>query len=100
MNPLCWPFLWPSRCGNTILHTSPNEGGSRLSQKPLNATIGWALAPILPNWTHQRRLFWTFHREKELQLTCWPLITIGAWHIVSNWWEALNHFFRILCWGG
>jgi hypothetical protein len=26
-------------------------------------------------------LFWTFHREKELQLTCWPLITIGVWHI-------------------
>ena len=21
------------------------------------------------------------HREKELQLTCWPLITIGVWYI-------------------
>ena len=33
------------------------------------------------NWTHQRRLFWLFHREKGLELTCWPLITIGVWHI-------------------
>ena len=31
--------------------------------------------------THQLWLFWTFHREKELQLTCWPLKTIGVWHI-------------------
>jgi len=31
--------------------------------------------------TRQLRLFWTFHREKKLQLTCWPLITIGVWHI-------------------
>jgi hypothetical protein len=26
-------------------------------------------------------LFWTFHLEKRLQLTCWPLTTIGVWHI-------------------
>ena len=26
-------------------------------------------------------LFWAFHCEKGLQLTCWPLITIGVWHI-------------------
>ncbi len=31
-----------------------------------------------PNWTHQLRLFWTIHREKELHLACWPLITIGV----------------------
>jgi len=30
------------------------------------------------NWTRQRRLFLTFHREKGLELTCWPLITIGV----------------------
>ena len=52
--------------------------GSRLYKKPLNAGIGRALAPILPNWTCQCRLFWTFHCEKGLQLTCWPLITIGV----------------------
>jgi len=46
--------------------------------KPLHATIGQALALILPNRTCQRRLFRTFHREKELQLTCWPIITIGV----------------------
>ena len=31
--------------------------------------------------TRQLRLFRTFHREKELQLTWWPLITIGVWQI-------------------
>jgi len=31
--------------------------------------------------TRQVWLFRTFHREKELQLTCWPLITIRVWHI-------------------
>ena len=33
------------------------------------------------NQTHQRRLFLWFHREKGLELTWWPLITIGMWHI-------------------
>jgi len=33
------------------------------------------------NVTRQHRLFRLFHREKGLQLTCWPLITIGVWHI-------------------
>ena len=28
------------------------------------------------NRTRQRRLFLQFHREKGLELTCWPLITI------------------------
>ncbi len=35
----------------------------------------------ITNWTCQRWLFRTFHREKDLQLTYWPLITIGVWHI-------------------
>jgi len=33
------------------------------------------------NRTRQRRLFLQFHREKGLELTCWPLITIVVWHI-------------------
>ena len=33
------------------------------------------------NRTRQRRMFLLFHREKGLELTCWPLITIGVWHI-------------------
>ena len=58
-------------------------GGSWLSEKPLplNTAIGRALAPILPNRTRKCRLFWICHCEKGLQLTCWPLITIGVWHI-------------------
>jgi len=35
----------------------------------------------ITNVSRQRRLFRTSHREKGLQLTCWPLITIGVWHI-------------------
>ena len=30
------------------------------------------------NVTCQHRLFWLFHCEKGLQLTCWPLMTIGV----------------------
>ena len=60
MYPLCWSFWCPSRCSGTITRTSPNGGGSGLSLKPLNATIGRALAPLLPNQTHQRRMFRTF----------------------------------------
>ncbi len=33
------------------------------------------------NRTRQHRLFLRFHHEKGLELTCWPLITIGVWHI-------------------
>ncbi len=33
------------------------------------------------NRTHQCRLFLGFHREKGIEFTCWPLITIGVWHI-------------------
>ena len=49
--------------------------------KPLNTTIGRAVAPIASKGTHQRRSFRLFHREKGLQLTCWPLISIVVWHI-------------------
>jgi hypothetical protein len=31
MCPLCWPFWWPLRCAGTILHASPDGGGSWLS---------------------------------------------------------------------
>ncbi len=69
MYPLCMPFRRPWRCSGTILRASPDGGGLWLSQKPLNATIGRALAPIGINWTHQVRLFRISPREKELQLT-------------------------------
>ena len=47
------------------------------------------------NQTRQRRLFIQFHREKGLELTCWPQITIGVWHIKLMrstyiiWWNTL-----------
>ena len=81
MYPLCWPCQWPSHAA--ISWALPDGGGLWLSLKPLNATItiGRALTLIASNRTRQLRLFRTFHREKELQLTCWPLITKGVWHI-------------------
>jgi len=78
---LCWQFRWPGQCSGTIMRTSPNGGVSWLSSKPLNATIGWVLTPMLPIGHASAGLLRTFHREKELQLTNWPLITIGVWHI-------------------
>ncbi len=35
----------------------------------------------ITKWTRQRRLILSFHHEIGLQLTCWPLIKIGVWHI-------------------
>ena len=70
MYPLCWPFQWPWQCGGSIPSASPDGGGSWLSQKPLNANIGRAHAPIFQNQTRQRWLIPTFHREKGLELTC------------------------------
>ena len=46
MNPLCWSSRWPWQCVGTIPHTLTNGGGSWLSEKPLNATIGRAVALI------------------------------------------------------
>jgi hypothetical protein len=73
----CWPFWWPLQCAGKIPRASPDGGGSCLSKKPLNATIGRALASIGINQTCQCQLILTFHREKGLELTCWPL---KEWH--------------------
>ena len=62
--------------------------------------------------TRQLRLFQTFHREKELLLTCWPRITIGVWHIrltrstklsfqntLLGWLNlAINHYNNHFLW--
>ncbi len=69
--PLCWPFRWLWWCAGTIPHKSPDGGGSRLSKEPLNAAIGRALAPILPNWT------------------CLPLI-LGVYFIVKSTKKGLS----------
>ena len=57
MYPLCWPLRWPWRCCGTIPRTLPDGGGLWLSLKPLNATIGQALAPILQNRTRYAGCF-------------------------------------------
>jgi hypothetical protein len=31
IQPLCWPFWWPSRCAGTIPRALPNGGGPGLS---------------------------------------------------------------------
>ena len=43
---LFWPYRWPSRCTGTLWQASPNEGGSELYEKPLDAVIWQAFAPI------------------------------------------------------
>ncbi len=77
---LCWPFRWPSRCAGKIPRVLPDGGGLWLSKKPLNTAIGRALTPKLPNRTCRPRLILTFQCEKGLELTCWPLRTIGIWY--------------------
>ncbi len=46
MHDVCWPFQWPWRCADTILHALSNGRGPRLLQKPLVAAIGRVLRPI------------------------------------------------------
>ncbi len=55
-----WLFWWPRQCAGTIPHASPNRGSPGLHSKPLDATIGWALAPININWTYLRQFFLRF----------------------------------------
>ena len=97
------PFRWS--CGGVEAKhvASPNAACPWLHRKPLDAAIGQLLAPYRPggwrkfvafikatkrrhrastrtditNRTRQRRLISKFHREKGLQLTCWPLLTMG-----------------------
>jgi len=76
---------WTPPSGNYLLHIAPAAARATINttimehvptllavlmviamRLPLNATIGRAL------------LFRTFHHEKELQLTFWPLITKGV----------------------
>ena len=80
MYSLWWLFWWPSQCGGTIACTAQWRRFMTFTK----ATKRHHRASTRSNSidrTCQHRLFWKFHREKELQVTCWALITIGVWHI-------------------
>ena len=47
IHPLCWPFWWPSWWSGTIPRILPDRDGSGLQWKPLVATIGRVLQPIV-----------------------------------------------------
>ena len=70
MYSLWWPFRWPLWCGRTIPRASPDGGGSRLSLKPLNATIGRALDPILQKGHANSSCFGHFIVKKS-----------SSWHV-------------------
>ncbi len=55
-----WPFQWPQWCAGTIPCASPNRGGPGLQEKPVDATIEQALAPININRTYLCRFFFSF----------------------------------------
>ncbi len=45
--PILLAVWWPLQCSGTIPRILPNRGGSGLQWKPLVATIGWVLRPIV-----------------------------------------------------
>ena len=69
-HPVCWPFQWPWQCAGTIPRASPDRGGSELGQKPLNATIGQVLRPIVAQWRQKKRFF-LFHRHSLQKGSRW-----------------------------
>ena len=70
----CWPFWWPLQCTCNIPRASPFTKATKHRHRVSTHSN-------IKKGTHQLRLFRTFHREKELKLTCWPLLTMGLWHI-------------------
>jgi len=75
MYPLCSPFRWPSRCDGARIDQW------RWSRAFIKATTHHHRASTHSdsiNRTCQRRLLLWFHCEKGLELTFWPLITIGG----------------------
>jgi hypothetical protein len=49
MHVHCEPFQWPWRCAGAIWGTLPNAAWpAGLHRKPLDAAIGWLLAPYYP----------------------------------------------------
>ena len=73
MYSLCWPFQWPLRCGGTIARIDRLRRFVAFNRATKRHHRTSTCSDIIKG-TRQLRLFWTYHREKELQLTCWPLI--------------------------
>jgi hypothetical protein len=73
MYPLWWPFWWSSRCGGTyrfVAFIKATKLRHRASTRPDSI-----------NWTHPTPVVSLISSWKGLELTCWPLIKIGVWHI-------------------
>ncbi len=84
MQQLCWPFWWPRQWASTIPCTMPNGVGSGLHKKPLNATDGQVLRPIVAISHAYASFFEFFHRqlvEKGRGSSRRPLFSIGVWLI-------------------
>ena len=88
------------RCHWATTHSvSPRwpPGGQQIKQKCNMYPLGWPFwwPSLLPNWTHQCWLFWTFHCEKGHQLICWPLKpTLPA---NENYFSLVSCFSPIVC---
>ncbi len=72
MHLRCWPFWWPWQCTRATQMASPNAACPELPRKPLDAGIGWLLAPYCPSGCQGNR---QTYNNQQLHLKRWP-----------NWW--------------
>ena len=80
MYPLCWPFFWPLRRYDTVCITQWRRFMAFIKATKHHHQV--STHSDITNQTHQHlSLFLLFHHENGIELTCWPLITIGVWHI-------------------
>ncbi len=66
---ICRLFWWPWQCTGVIRSASPDAVCSGLYQKPLDAAIGWLLAPYCPSIC-QGNSKW--YNDENIQQLCWP----------------------------
>ncbi len=66
---ICWTFWWPWRCAGAIQTTSPNASCPGLLRKPLDAGIGWLLAPYCPSGHQGNR---QTNNNQQIHLKSWP----------------------------
>ncbi len=69
MHLRCSPFRRPCRCAGAIQMALPNAACPGLLQKPLDAGIGWLLAPYCPS-SHQGNR--QTNNNQQMTLKRWP----------------------------